>query len=693
MWGDFMEKAKSMAANIDQQINESVGMDVGGDTQAELPKEDANGWSDDFDFGDEIADSPPTPEPEPEVEKQPKPIASHGRAPEPQEEQKQTAEQPTNNNAAFEQNELLLAQTEAKSDIPLHPTADAVGEAVETVSLISRVEADGSANDLQMDDLDNGNAVGDGWDQDDDGSAMDAMEEHEDTQQQLEIKEVKDGIGEEDASVQTGERVVNQVLVKESHVENIQIPPPINGSQPEAAKENSDKEQKSSSGLASLLSPAVGSLSFASPRSNILPHSSAPATTKEETPRSSNVTSLFSSIASAVDSALDSAVDKAAANPAVDKVLEEDGAWDDEDFDFPGEQSPPKETIVPQVDAGKEVESNENSVSSANLIVSAKEPLVGSFEEESELPTHRLSDLQPLSPIDVSVGGDVGMDPSTLLEGNIENETRYKKLLQELRQREEQLAYKSVQLTQLQTLWESQEQELKQKLLDTKEEAKKRIQRAKERCEAAEARLKQNASQGEQSVAEKDQLIHDLRSEGEVLMRKQSQMEQAVRSANGEARQLRSKLSDETTIKQKAMEKVEKLEAELKETKESLKLAQKGELQASKLENDLLAARSDSEIKAATILSLQQKVKELVAEGKELKKEMEKSKKNAAQDALQEKKNLRREHNDVIAELETKLRTTEREAGVREDALRHEVAELRKRWQDAVRRADGKYKP
>ena len=70
--------------------------------------------------------------------------------------------------------------------------------------------------------------------------------------------------------------------------------------------------------------------------------------------------------------------------------------------------------------------------------------------------------------------------------------------------------------------------------------------------------------------------------------------------------------------------------------------------------------------------------------------QMEKVRKLATQEANKEKKTLRREHNDVIADLETKLRTTEREAGVREDALRHEVSELRKRWQDAVRRADGK---
>lgn len=38
--------------------------------------------------------------------------------------------------------------------------------------------------------------------------------------------------------------------------------------------------------------------------------------------------------------------------------------------------------------------------------------------------------------------------------------------------------------------------------------------------------------------------------------------------------------------------------------------------------------------------------------------------------------------------MESKLRVSEREASLREDSLRHEVSELRKRWQEAVRRCD-----
>jgi len=52
----------------------------------------------------------------------------------------------------------------------------------------------------------------------------------------------------------------------------------------------------------------------------------------------------------------------------------------------------------------------------------------------------------------------------------------------------------------------------------------------------------------------------------------------------------------------------------------------------------------------------------------------------------------KKEKNEWMEELNTKVRTLEQEATIREDALRKEVSELRKRWQDAVQRADGKKK-
>lgn len=282
-------------------------------------------------------------------------------------------------------------------------------------------------------------------------------------------------------------------------------------------------------------------------------------------------------------------------------------------------------------------------------------------------------------------------DPAQAVPINIEDDPRYQQLLNQLRLREEQLANKSMQMTELQSIMETQEQELRQKITDTKEEAKKRIMRAKERCEAAEAKLKAQQSNLASDSAAQEQIIKELREEGEKLAHKQSAMEQAVRAAKGHSRELAEQLESERQAKNAGLEKIAKLESELKSTKELLAMARKGESQAGKLESDFLAAKSDAEMKAATILSLQQQIKELTAEGKEMQQQLERSRKEAAQEAKQEKKNLQREHKEMISDLETKLRTTEREAGVREDALRHEVAELRKRWQDAIRRADGEY--
>ncbi|CAJ1935644.1 unnamed protein product [Cylindrotheca closterium] len=728
MWGDFMEKAKSMAANIDQQITESVGIDENGEVQAQEPKQDDNAWNDDFDFDDvddspaPVAESAPAKESELEAIPPPKLVLD----PQPQEGPTQvigklSAIETTFQIASQEGQDSVQAAT--KSDNASQPSVESANDP-EPVKITpphdSDTTAEGCEGNIETDAFDTSEMFDDRLDQEEegDGLRMDSMEGNEEAQQQpeslpvarigAEVEEVEENaLTEDDMMVKTepekGKDKVPELNGKKSEPvtrteesgaeigEDMEVRESFaNQTQPESEKDATDEAPKSSSGFSGMLPPAVGSLSFGSPRANMLSPSSNSAKGKEETPRSTNVTSLFSSIASAVDSALDSAVDKAPSAPAVDVVSEEHDAWDDEDFDFPDDQSLPKETTVPQVYPGKEVEVAGMSGSAKQATGFPVETSIEPGEKKSALPplADMSSELQPSSVVDKSVAEDIPSDSHSPAEGNIENDPRYKRLQHELRQREEQLTSKSVQLTQLQSLWESQERELRQKIQDTKEEAKTRIQRAKERCETAEARLKQNAAQGGQSSAEKEQLINDLRSEGEVLMRKQSQMEQAVRNANGETRQLRSKLAEETAMKQKAMGKVEKLESELKETKESLKSAQKGESQAGKLENDLLAARSESEMKASTILSLQQKVKELAAEGKELKKEMEKSKKTAVQDAQQERKNLRREHNDVISDLETKLRTTEREAGVREDALRHEVTELRKRWQDAVRRAD-----
>jgi chromosome segregation ATPase len=246
-------------------------------------------------------------------------------------------------------------------------------------------------------------------------------------------------------------------------------------------------------------------------------------------------------------------------------------------------------------------------------------------------------------------------------------------------------------MSAIEAMHETEKLELQQRVRDTKEEAKRRIQKAKERVQAMEEQL-HNVTSSQSTVAEEASkqagLVAALREEGEKLALKQADMEKAVRTAKGEARELRVQLEDETIAKEDALEKIAKLEAELKTTKEDLTSARKGESQADKLEEEVRKSKEDANNKAATILSLEQQLKELKSEKKELKEQLEEAQKGAAIESQREQKKMARERNDAVTDLENKLRAIEREAAVREDALRHEVAELRKRWQDAVRRAD-----
>ena len=261
----------------------------------------------------------------------------------------------------------------------------------------------------------------------------------------------------------------------------------------------------------------------------------------------------------------------------------------------------------------------------------------------------------------------------------------------QLLQREEQLASKSDQITSITLQNEAETAKLRQVITETKEEAKKRILRAKERVEEMQTKLNDAVRRADAvggSNQEQSDIINALRAEGEQLARKQRDMEQSVRNAKGEARGLQEQLDIEKNEKEMALAKVESLENEVKNLKDDLNSARKGESQSKKLESDLITMKEESEKQRASNLGLDQQVKELKEENKVLKKEVEDAKSGAALELEGESNKLRKERDEMLSDLESKLRTSEREANVREDALRHEVSELRKRWQDAVRRAE-----
>lgn len=261
----------------------------------------------------------------------------------------------------------------------------------------------------------------------------------------------------------------------------------------------------------------------------------------------------------------------------------------------------------------------------------------------------------------------------------------------QLMQREEQLASKSDQITSLTLQSEAETAKLRLIITETKDEAKKRILRAKERVEEMQSKLTEAVRRADAaggSNQEQSDIINALRAEGEQLARKQRDMEQSVRNAKGQVRHLQEQLDAEKGAKVEALTKVGSLEKEVKSLKDDLSSARKGESQSKKLESDLVATKEESEKQRASNLGLEQQVKELKEENKSLKKDIEDAKSGAAMELEGESNKLRKERDEMLSDLESKLRTSEREANVREDALRHEVSELRKRWQDAVRRAE-----
>lgn len=319
------------------------------------------------------------------------------------------------------------------------------------------------------------------------------------------------------------------------------------------------------------------------------------------------------------------------------------------------------------------------------------EPIDGNVPESYVLPVDKQT--QPIVQSDAVDSSSMPMPVQMDEAEKLQFLQTISELEAQLLYREEQLASKSEQITSLTMQHEAETAKLREKISETKEEAKKRVLKAKERVDEMQTKLSEAVKRADSaggSSHEQSEIIAALRAEGEQLARKQSQMEQSVRSAKTEARDLAEQLQIQTQAKEAALQKITGLEKDIKSLKDELSSARKGESHSKKLEGDLVAAKEESEKQRVTKLGLEQQLSELKEENKILKREAEEAKTAAALESERESNKLRKERDDMLGDLESKLRTSEREANVREDALRHEVSELRKRWQDAVRRAEGK---
>lgn len=262
-----------------------------------------------------------------------------------------------------------------------------------------------------------------------------------------------------------------------------------------------------------------------------------------------------------------------------------------------------------------------------------------------------------------------------------------------LAQRENQLATKSEQMFTMAETHEKEKSFLESKVRETKEEAKKRIGKAKEKVDLLQSKLTDAVARADSvgsSSTEQEEIIKALRKEGETLALKQSKMEELVREARSELRDVKEELEGEMEEKEKALQKVNELNQLLLSSKTELSAAREGQGRAEKLDSDLLVEREEREKNASKVLNLEATIKTMKSEHAETIKEIQKKLDEQISKVEAEKLNIGKEKDNLIKDLELKLRTSERESNLREDSLRHEVSELRKRWQESVRRSDGK---
>lgn len=289
---------------------------------------------------------------------------------------------------------------------------------------------------------------------------------------------------------------------------------------------------------------------------------------------------------------------------------------------------------------------------------------------------------------------DVFYDPDTRDQKLLGLETELVALRKQLAMQKEDMVSKDEHMLSMTEMFEREKKALEAKIKETKEEAKKRIAKAKEKVDALKIQLSDasmTANHTALTSSEQDEIIKALRMEGENLAKKQCDMEQLVRDARSDIKELKEDLEKERNAKESAEKKIANLEKDLKVTKDLLSAAKaKGGL-ADKLDSDLLAAREEREKNAVIISNLEAELKHARAEIIEMKKNMGLLLKEKVNQMETEAVIIRKEKDSLLNDLETKLRTSEREANLREDSLRHEVAELRKRWQESVRRCDGKY--
>jgi len=323
--------------------------------------------------------------------------------------------------------------------------------------------------------------------------------------------------------------------------------------------------------------------------------------------------------------------------------------------------------------------------------IEQQDPISQNGEERiAPEPTPPKNEYQSLMKNDDNTNNHDSNMVQNLLETIQRQTNEISKLHGTLEQREEQLTQKSISLHELSDTHETELSQYQSKIRDVKEEARKRLTRAKEKVDELQSQLSQARSKSQNSgnIEEKNQIIEELRSEGEALAKKQGTMEQSVRAARAAVRELEVQLATTQDSKETLETTVANLTSKIQELQSNLTTAKKGEYSATKLESELSKTKEESEKLSTAKRLLDVEVKELKSSLKSQKKELEERQKVALEQQQEDTLRIQKERNGMLTDMEEKVNRSERESNLREDALRNEVGELRRRWQDAVRRAD-----
>ncbi|KAL4157408.1 hypothetical protein PRNP1_006431 [Phytophthora ramorum] len=192
------------------------------------------------------------------------------------------------------------------------------------------------------------------------------------------------------------------------------------------------------------------------------------------------------------------------------------------------------------------------------------------------------------------------------------------------------------------------------------------------------------------ALADKEEKLSALLDEGQALSVKQAQLEQRLRTLRKEKDELEERALKSQSQFEVSAEEVKDLSAKLKASEdEKIRLAQENRQLASSADGTTAKAEKAERdaLEAAQLLEkLQAQVQELTLDASSKSQEIERLK-TATQS--NEALNLEKaELQQTLQFLQDNVRDLEQEAARREEMARAEIADLKRKWQDAVGRVD-----